>query len=144
MWRVSYAIQGLVLVGIACAAWVFDWLDDPWRWLAVVVALLDLVLGVFVIPVWRYRVHRWELTDRAVYTQTGWFNQERRVAPLNRVQTVDTDRGPIAQLFGLTTVQVTTASAKGALRIEGLDRATAERLVDELTTQAALDEGDAT
>jgi membrane protein YdbS with pleckstrin-like domain len=95
-------------------------------------------------PRWRYRVHRWEATDQAVYTQSGWLNQERRIAPVSRIQTVDTERGPFEQLFGLSNVTVTTASAAGPLKIHGLDRDTAERLVAELTTNTQAERGDAT
>ena len=76
-------------------------------------------------PQWRFRVHRWEATAEAVYTQAGWFNQERRVAPVSRIQTVDSERGPFEQLFGITKVTITTASAAGPLTIHGLDQDTA-------------------
>jgi hypothetical protein len=95
-------------------------------------------------PRWRYRVHRWEATPHAIYTQTGWFNQERRIAPLSRVQTVDLKRGPIAQLFRLASVTVTTASAAGPLEIVGLDLDVARQLVESLTTAAVVEKGDAT
>ncbi|MCW2595277.1 MAG: rane-flanked protein, partial [Jatrophihabitans sp.] len=97
-----------------------------------------------VMPQWRYRVHRWEITDTAVYTQAGWFTQERRIAPLARIQTVDTQRGPFEQVFGLANVTVTTASAKGPLKVHALDVAIADRLVDRLTERAQLAGGDAT
>jgi membrane protein YdbS with pleckstrin-like domain len=99
---------------------------------------------VVVMPRWRYRVHRWETTEAAVYTSSGWLRQEWRVAPMSRIQTVDTVRGPLQQLFGLSGVTVTTASAAGAVEITGLDHLLAAELVDRLTetTQAAI--GDAT
>jgi membrane protein YdbS with pleckstrin-like domain len=106
----------------------------------VVVAGAHLV----VMPRWRYRVHRWEATREAVYTQEGWFSQEQRIAPISRVQTVDSERGPFQQLFGLATVTVTTASAAGALKIEDLDHEVAQRLLDELTTITQATPGDAT
>ncbi len=102
------------------------------------------VVHTLVMPRWRYAVHRWETTPEAVYTQTGWFTQERRIAPISRIQTVDSERGPLEQVFDLATVTVTTASAKGPLRIAGLDAPTAERLVDELTAVAQASAGDAT
>lgn len=102
------------------------------------------VVHTLVMPRWRYAVHRWETTGEAVYTQAGWFDQERRIAPVSRIQTVDSERGPLEQLFGLSTVTVTTASAKGPLRIAGLDVATADRLVDDLTAVAQASAGDAT
>ena len=89
-----------------------------------------------VMPPWRYRVHRWEVTALAVYTQTGWLRRERRIAPLSRVQTVDTEQGAIARLFGLAKVTVTTASAAGPLVIDGLDRGVAADLVERLTAAA--------
>jgi hypothetical protein len=63
---------------------------------------------------------------------------------MSRVQTVDFAQGPLARLFGLATVTVTTASAAGPLQIEGLDRDVALALVDELTRKADLVAGDAT
>jgi uncharacterized protein len=97
-----------------------------------------------VMPQWRYRVHRWEVAPEAVYTRAGWLHQESRIAPISRIQTVDSERGPLEQLFGLANVTVTTASAAGPLEIHGLDRATAQRLVDDLTTAAQATRGDAT
>jgi hypothetical protein len=94
---------------------------------------------VTVMPWWRFRVHRWEVTGSAVYTQAGWLRQERRIAPLSRVQTVDSERGPLEQLFGLANVTVTTASGRGPVRIHGLSAGTTDRLVDELT--AAVQHG---
>ena len=110
----------------------------------VAVALVLLAAYVAVVPQWRYLVHRWEVTDTAVYTQTGWWARERRIAPMSRIQTVDYAEGPVARLFGLATVTVTTASAAGALQIAGLAKARALQLVDELTLKADAVEGDAT
>jgi membrane protein YdbS with pleckstrin-like domain len=61
------------------------------------------------------------------------MSQERRIAAISRIQTVDTERGPLEQLFRRANVTVTTASAAGPLRIHGLDRATAEGVVAEST-----------
>ncbi|WP_375498852.1 PH domain-containing protein [uncultured Jatrophihabitans sp.] len=111
--------------------------------LVVVTAALALTRLV-VMPQWRFRVHRWEITDTAVYTQTGWLTQQRRIAPLARVQTVDTRRGPFEQLFGLADVTVTTASAKGPISIHALDSAVAEHVVQWLTERAQASTGDGT
>jgi membrane protein YdbS with pleckstrin-like domain len=112
----------------------------------VVLTITAVVAGVHiaVMPQWRYRVHRWEVTGTAAYTQSGWFNQQRRIAPLSRIQTVDTERGPVEQLFRLANVTVTTASAAGPLKIHGLALDTAQRLVADLTAATARSEGDAT
>jgi membrane protein YdbS with pleckstrin-like domain len=143
MWTVEAVVQGaLPTVGLVALAGPVDAFDLPWWvWL-----LWALVLGAYVavVPSWRYLVHRWEVTDTAVYTQTGWWARERRIAPMSRIQTVDHVEGAISRLFGLATVTATTASAAGALEISGLDKHVARRLVDDLTVKADAVEGDAT
>ncbi|MGH3470590.1 MAG: PH domain-containing protein [Nocardioidaceae bacterium] len=114
------------------------------RTVIVVVTVVVAIAYVAVMPTWRFRVHRWEATPTAVYTQAGWISQERRIAPISRIQTVDSHRGPLEQLLRLANVTVTTASAAGPLKIHGLDSATAQRLVDELTTRTENIEDDAT
>jgi uncharacterized protein len=143
MWRTEAVVQALVLSVVPIVlVGPFDVMDLPW-W-AWVLWVLVLAAYVAVVPSWRYLVHRWEVTDTAVYTQTGWWARERRIAPMSRIQTVDHVEGAIARLFGLATVTVTTASAAGALGISGLDKDVARRLVDELTMKADAVEGDAT
>ncbi|MCO8273677.1 PH domain-containing protein [Actinoplanes sp. TRM 88003] len=115
------------------------WLVAP----AVVIAVIGLG-AVLALPRWWFRVHRWEVTDTAVYTRTGWFWQEWRVAPLSRIQTVDTRRGPVEQRFGLATVVVTTASARGAVTMPGLDHVHAEQVAEQLTEATQAIPGDAT
>ena len=144
-----WTVEALVPVTGLLVAQVVWWLadDDPDRgvhWLVGAAWLLVSVAYVLVMPRWRWRVHRWEATGRAIYTQTGWVRQERRIAPMSRVQTVDLERGPIAQLLGLASVTVTTASAAGPLRIHALDLPVATELVETLSAAAVVEKGDAT
>ncbi|MGQ9410521.1 PH domain-containing protein [Mycolicibacterium gilvum] len=133
---------------IAIVAQVLWFLFDgrlPWlHILAALGTVVGVTVSVVVAPLWRYRVHRWEVDPTAVYTRSGWLVQERRIAPISRVQTVDTYRGPLDRLFGLANVTVTTASSAGAVRIVALDLDVADRVVAQLTDIAALGQEDAT
>lgn len=144
VWAIGAAIPWLV-VGVAQTAW---WIVDPrLLWLHLLVAVgtvVGIVVFVGVVPLWRYRVHRWDVDPTAVYTRSGWLVQERRIAPISRVQTVDTYRGPLDRMFGLANVTVTTASSAGAVRIVALDSEIADRVVAHLTDIAALGGEDAT
>jgi uncharacterized protein len=144
VWAIGAAIPWLLL---AAGQVVWFTLDQRLLWvhaLAAAATALGLVLFVVVVPLWRYRVHRWDIDPKAVYTRTGWLVQERRIAPISRVQTVDTERGPLDQLFGLANVTVTTASSAGAVRIVALDSDVADQVVAQLTDIAALGGEDAT
>lgn len=143
MWLLGATVQSaVILVAAVLVGPVWNWV--PLTWWELAIAGLVLAAYVAVVPQWRYLVHRWEVTETAVYTQTGWWARERRIAPMSRIQTVDYAEGAIARLFGLASVTVTTASAAGALEIAGLERTRARRLVDELTLKADAVPGDAT
>ncbi|CAL9570529.1 hypothetical protein SUDANB171_04808 [Streptomyces sp. enrichment culture] len=116
----------------------------PWTGPALVAAAVLLPLYVLLMPALRYRVHRWESTEEAVFAAEGWIVRQWRIAPISRIQTVDTVRGPVEQLLGLATLVVTTASSSGAITIRGLDPATAEREAERLTLITRRTPGDAT
>ncbi|MGB2951379.1 MAG: PH domain-containing protein [Rhodococcus sp. (in: high G+C Gram-positive bacteria)] len=145
LWAINAALMWLPLF-LAQLVWAVI-TGDVTTWPHVAVFAASVVLAaahIIVVPVWRYRVHRWEISDSAVYTRTGWFDQERRIAPISRVQTVDTERGPIDRMLGLSTVTVTTASSAGAVKITALDKDVADRTVAQLTDIAGRTLGDAT
>lgn len=136
-------VWGFVLAALLVAAALWEparvWLIAP-----IVAVGVVLLAKVLVEPWWRYAVHRWEITEHATYASNGWLVREWRVAPSSRIQTVDAVRGPLEQLLGLSTLRVTTASSYGAIKINGLDRATAEDAATRLAVVAELSEGDAT
>ncbi|MBM7772399.1 membrane protein YdbS with pleckstrin-like domain [Actinokineospora baliensis] len=135
-WVVVVGAQGVVLL-------VVDGVPGWVRGTAVGAGVVGVV-HTLVMPRWRYRVHRWETTADAVFTRSGWVSQEWRLAPISRIQTVDTARGPLEQLLGLSTITVTTASAQGPLKVEGLDAGVAARVVGELAATTQVTPGDAT
>ena len=143
-WTVRASFGWLVLL-VAQVGWLLGDLGHLGLRVGVLAGTAGVaVLHLVVMPQWRYRVHRWETTDEAVYTQTGWFTQERRIAPISRIQTVDSEFGVLERVFGLSNVTVTTASAAGPIRIHGLARDAANQLVAQLTSTTAATPGDAT
>ncbi|MEV5970697.1 PH domain-containing protein [Streptomyces sp. NPDC051921] len=143
-WRAQLLVTTAVPAGVLAVLGAF--IGPARTWLlgaAAAVTLLGLAATAF-FPAWWFRVHRWEITEDAVYVRTGALWQEWRIAPMSRIQTVDTVRGPLEQAFRLATVTVTTASSKGAIRIEGLDHELAAELAERLTAITRATPGDAT
>ena len=142
-WRLGALLQ----LGFFLVAAVVWFLLSPHPWWSVVIAVAVLAISAAyaaVMPSLRFRIHRWEVTPTAVFTRSGWLAREQRIAPLNRVQTVDSHQGALMRLFNLSTITVTTASAAGPIRIDCLDQEVARRVVAELTEITAAAEGDAT
>ena len=134
----------LGVAGITVPQLVLALVGPSWAWLTAGGTALLGAAYVLVMPRLRYRVHRWEVTDAAVYTLTGWLTREWRIVPISRIQTVDTARGPLQQLFRLANVTVTTASARGPVEIAGLDAEQAAELARWLTATTQATPGDAT
>src|ERR671928_25148 len=111
------------------------WAGEPFallRWLLPVLAVVYALVAIGVRPWFRYRVHRWEVTDEAVYTLTGWLTRTWTLVPISRIQTVDVTRGVVQQLFGLATVAVLTASSQGTVRVPHLEADVARRVAEDL------------
>jgi membrane protein YdbS with pleckstrin-like domain len=145
----QWAIESALLWGLASGlAWgIAAWVDDTsWNgtpgWLAARawwLPALVIAAGVFmtaVAPVWRYRVHRWEVNADVVYTRTGWFSREWLLVPVSRIQTVDTEQGWVERMLGLATIEINTASHAGSSEVAGLPVDVATRLAEDLAHRA--------
>ena len=141
--RWLWAAEGLLTTVVVTGAWLVAWLTSRghaghgWVVLAGAVAVpLVALVAIGVQPLWRYRVHRWEVTDEAVYTLVGWLTRTWRIVPIARIQTVDTRSGPVQQLLGLTTVIIRTASHAGSTEVEHLAAGTAGAVAHDLALRA--------
>jgi uncharacterized protein len=144
-WQLRALFALLVLAGPQAVVLLVLAGDAP-SWLiatTVATAVAAVTYGIIVPPL-LFRIHRWEVTPEAVYTLSGWLVREWRIAPISRVQTVDTEHGPLQQLLKLASVTVTTASARGPVKIRGLDEHAAAELARLLTETTQATPGDAT
>jgi membrane protein YdbS with pleckstrin-like domain len=142
-WTARAVVSGGVVVLAELVFARMSGFTTIWRALTVATAVA-VALHAAIMPRWRYRVHRWEVTDQALYTRSGWFSVHWRIAPISRIQTIDSHRSVGERIFGLANVTATTASAAGPVRIHGLDRALADRLLDQLAVATGQTPGDAT
>lgn len=145
VWRTLQAAIGAVVVlgGLGVLYGVVE-RTRPWLGPVLVVLAVVYLVNISVMPTWRYRVHRWETTDEAVYALEGWLTKTWVVVPVSRIQSIDMRTGPLEQALGLATVRVTTASSEAGVTIEGLDVHVAEETVRRLKDVTAATPGDAT
>lgn len=83
----------------------------------------------------------WTLRTHDLLVHRGVLVRSTTAVPLARVQHVDTQQGPLEQLFGLVRLTISTASGGGPdVLIPGMDPAQAEALRDQLV-QVEGDDG---
>jgi len=78
-------------------------------------ALSLLTLSVVVIlvvayPILHYFLFSYELTEHSITIHSGIIFRQYETINFNRIQVVDNERGPLLMLFGLTIVEIWTAS----------------------------------
>ncbi|MEV6633682.1 PH domain-containing protein [Actinoplanes sp. NPDC051470] len=132
------------VLGVLGAIHRFAEVTRPWLGPVLIVLAVLLAVQILVAPTARYLVHRWQATDDAVYALEGWLTRRWQIVPISRIQSIDTEIGPLQQLLGLATIRVTTASSEGKISIEGLDATVARTTVDRLREVTAATAGDAT
>lgn len=149
LWTVQAITQSIFLMIPAVAASIFV-PDAAPRWLVLATDILPWALAVlflaeiFILPRYKYAVHRWEVTGDGIYTLTGWVSRTWILVPISRIQTVDVTRGPLQRMFGVASVSVRTASAQGTVEIQQLEHYTAAQVADDLAKRANLYDDDAT
>ncbi|MFF8916059.1 PH domain-containing protein [Streptomyces sp. NPDC015032] len=144
LWRVRLSIGGGAAVIGSGGLVSLPAVRSVWPWVGLCALLALAVAAVLLLPRWWFRLHRWEVTDTAVYVRNGYLRQEWGITAMSHIQTVDILRGPLQQRLGLATLVVTTASPKGELRLHGLDATTATELAERLLALAQTTPGDAT
>jgi membrane protein YdbS with pleckstrin-like domain len=153
LWLMEGAVWTVILVAgsVLLAGWIGDarwswlpgWIVDeigflPWA-VGAVLAVLTVTESL-----WRYAVHRWELTGDVVYARSGWLSRDWVFVPVSRIQTVDKAQGWFERVLGLATVEIRTASHAGSSTIKGLDYGVAAGLAEGLARRAEELRDDAT
>jgi uncharacterized protein len=112
-WRVSWA--GTCLVALMLLWRAGADLPGPWQDIGMALLGVALVAGTIVVPELRWRRWRWEVREHEIDLQRGILVVRRTLIPMARVQHVETERGLIGQVLGLSTVEIHTAAGSHAI-----------------------------
>jgi uncharacterized protein len=124
-WRAFCSSLPLLVLLISLAVYL-PW--GPWwlRWGIVGVVAVVVAAGMIVLPGIRYRVFWFALSQTEIDVQNGIVFTTRSVVPMRRVQSLRTERGPIADHFRVANLKIRTAA--GSVSLSGLDRDEADEL----------------
>lgn len=137
LWRLSnligYGVLLLMLLPLVVTAF---FQERIYGYLAAGGWLLTALASIYW-SVWRppraYRAWGYRIDAKVLETKSGIWFRVRRLLPLNRLQHVDLQRGPLERMYGLASLVLYTAGTSSAsISIPGLAAAEAERLRDHL------------
>ena len=124
-WR-AFCSSLPLLVLLVSGAIVLPW--GPWwvRWGVVGVFIAVIAAGMIILPPIRYRVFWYAISSTEIDVQSGIIFTTRSVVPMRRVQSLRTERGPIADHFRVANLKIRTAA--GSVSLSGLGRDEADEL----------------
>ena len=89
----------------------------------------------------RYERLRYYLSEESFNVQAGYLFWHQTAVPLNRIQHVEVDQGPLQRFFGLASLTVFTAGTTGSdLELAGISTEQAQRLKAQLITHVVSEE----
>jgi uncharacterized protein len=129
-WRAFYSSLPLLVLLISGAI-VLPW--GPWwvRWGIVGVVVAVIAACLIILPPIRYRVFWYAISSTEIDIQDGIIFITRSIVPMRRVQTLRSERGPIADHYRLTNLKIRTAA--GSVTLSGLDRGEADELAERIS-----------
>jgi membrane protein YdbS with pleckstrin-like domain len=140
LWIGRAIVIGLVLGGVATAATLSA--APEWVWIGPAVFALVAGLGT-AHAILLYRIWSYEVREDSLLLERGVITRVKTVVPYVRVQHIDTSRGPIERVVGISSLVVYTAGSRGAdVTIPGLTPDEAADLQARLKVLAIESEGE--
>ena len=107
-----------------------DFVDFKYIDLLFLLLIIYNLLTVLIYPVIRYNRYKYYVSKDEVVVRKGIFFLEKTIIPIERVQKIEMNNGPILRKFGLSNVVVYTAS--GEIIIDFLNNDIADDIVKKI------------
>jgi putative membrane protein len=100
-----------------------------------------LLLFTIIGAVLQFIYFRFYIEDAKLVIKRGWLKKETKIIPLEKIQTVHIEQGPIHQLLNVVKLSIDTAGSKKAeAEIKALHKSMAEALKAQLVTEKSINE----
>lgn len=117
---------------------VFIWLwqrFDWWHFLIYPVTALLIIMTIlgFINPIIRLKRTSFEISEHSIEIQKGLYYQKRSVQPINRIQFIEINHGPISRRLNIYFVVVVTAGSR--IKLPMVNRELAEETRRKIITK---------
>lgn len=143
VWKTAAVISSMICwvisITILVLTIIFDW--PYWIFLILIIlTIVESIFSIFIFPKLKWKRWRYEVHEHEIDLQRGVLIVKRTIIPMNRVQHVDTQQGPLLRKHELATVTISTAAT--VHEIPALDLEEADQLRDSISRLARVDEDD--
>ncbi len=143
-WRIQGILLSAIFLIIVIAYFITRiYVDILPLWIGIVALIVWLFIAlllIIIIPKIRMIYWGYQINEEDIDIQYGLIVIRRTLIPMNRIQHVDTEHGPILRFFKLATLSISTAGTKH--KIPALLQARAEQLRQQISRLAILSDDD--
>lgn len=141
-------ITGIVVLAVIGAVdwfWIFPKNITAGKWISFVLVILTLA-DVLISPYFRYCRYRYCINEECIDVVEGYLFVKRHIVPIQRLHKLQTTKGPLDQIFGVSKVVVTTGGGDVTLSFLEEERAdqiadTLRRRINEIVEKQRMEDG---
>lgn len=125
-------ITGVIILAVIAVVdyfWIFPNNITIGKWISLILAAL-ILFDVLVSPYFRYHRYRYSINEECIDIIDGYLFVKRNIVPIERIHKIQTEKGPVDQLFRVAKVIVTTGG--GDVTLSFLEDEKAEQIADNL------------
>lgn len=130
----------LVLGGLFYLDYLFNW--KVWiGWILIgltVITVIAFIWSTLIRPVLLYRNTRYEVDEQYMQLKTGALFEKHQLIPMTKIQSVETNQGPIMRKYGLYSLSVETMASSHS--IVGLSESRAIKMRNQIAHYAKIRE----
>ncbi len=135
--RISLIISFAILLLISTSLFIFlEEIQRPLILYSSLSATILLIIFSWIGTNISFSLSGYAIRDKDILVRSGWLVRKIKILPLNRVQHVSVQSGPLERKFGLASVSVFTAGTGSAdFTVRGITQSRAQQIKDWISTQ---------
>lgn len=116
MYTATFVLSAIMLAILSGVVFYFDLLRIKIILVIYVVIMVIAVLNVIISPYFRYHRYRYKLDKDAMEIMEGYIFVSHNIVPIERIQNIELQQGPIDRIFDVSKMTITTGGGEETLR----------------------------
>ncbi|MEI5908637.1 PH domain-containing protein [Bacillus spongiae] len=144
VWIISEVISSSIIFSLLTVVFYLDhlFLWKEWvGWILIGITVLSIfstVWSIFFRPFLLYKIWRYDVDEDFLQLKSGAFTVRHELVPMTKIQSVETNHGPLLRKYGLRTLSITTMGSTHV--IPALPKDVAIELRDQVAHFAKVNE----
>lgn len=116
MYMATIVVSAITMAILSGVVICFDLLRIKLILVIYAIIMVVAVLNVFISPYFRYHRYRYKLDEDALEVIEGYIFVSHNIVPIERIQNIELQQGPIDRMFGVSKMTITTGGGEETVR----------------------------